>query len=194
MKYTKLFIGAMLMASAVAANAATPDFTRSLTIVLSNDKGVYSSDFGNTFSGDQKGKTFLDTYTFALNSVSDLDAVVSSIATINRGVTKLDLDITSFGLYFGGEKISSIDPDLYSTGYLDLQTIVGMSNLVSGNYSLQVGGKVLGTMGGSYGGNVNVSPVPEPESWGLMFSGLAAVGFMARRRKSNSSKSDAVAA
>ena len=35
----------------------------------------------------------------------------------------------------------------------------------------------------SYSGTVNVTAVPEPETYALMLGGLAAIGFVARRRK-----------
>jgi PEP-CTERM motif len=38
-------------------------------------------------------------------------------------------------------------------------------------------------VGGSYGGNVVLTPVPEPETYALMFAGLGIVGFVAARRR-----------
>jgi hypothetical protein len=175
MKYTKLFIGAMLMASAALASAA--DLNKTFTVNLSSEYGILTGNFGNAFTGNLKNKTFLDTYNFNFTGLSDLDAAVTSIATS----TKLDLDITSFNLYAGNSLIASGLSG--STGKIDLRTITETS-LGGGQYSLQVGGKILGTLGGSYGGNINVSPVPEPETWGMMVAGIGALGFMARRRKS----------
>jgi hypothetical protein len=176
MKYTKLFIGAMLMASAVVASAA--DYNKTFTIDLSSENGVLTGSFGHAFtSTSDKNKTFLDTFNFNFSGMSDLDAAITSIASS----TKLDLNITSFNLYQGTNLVAS--GDMISTGKVDLRTITN-TGLGGGQYSLQVGGKILGTSGGSYGGNINVSPVPEPETWGMMVAGIGAVGFMSRRRKS----------
>ena len=43
-------------------------------------------------------------------------------------------------------------------------------------------------------GNMNVVAVPEPSSWVLMFTGLAAVGAVSRRRRAQQARAEAVAA
>lgn len=191
MKYTKLFIGAMLMASAAIASAA--DFNNKYAITLDANDDFFTGAFTNSFGAGSKNKTFLDTYSFTLDTTSSLDGLISSIASIqtHKGntVTQFDLDITSFTLFLGGKELAS--SSVYSTGYADLQTFT-TSGLVAGVYSLQVAGKVLGSKGGTYAGVVNmapIAPVPEPESWAMMAAGLATVGFISRRRKLNVQKS-----
>ena len=56
-------------------------------------------------------------------------------------------------------------------------------SLTAGTYTLQIKGTVTGTAGGSYAGLLNVAPVPEPESYAMLLSGLALFGFAASKRK-----------
>jgi len=53
--------------------------------------------------------------------------------------------------------------------------------LAAGPYTLTIGGNA--GSGASYGGNVVLTPVPEPETYALMLAGLGIVGFVAVRRR-----------
>jgi hypothetical protein len=48
-------------------------------------------------------------------------------------------------------------------------------------YTLEVRGDIVGSSGGSYGGNVNIAAVPEPASLAMLLAGVLAVGFVVRR-------------
>ena len=53
-----------------------------------------------------------------------------------------------------------------------------------GNYYLVVSGSVPGgNAGGLYGGGITVSPVPEPETYGLFLAGLGLLGTIVTRRR-----------
>ena len=49
-------------------------------------------------------------------------------------------------------------------------------------YYYLVTGAATGTAGGTYNFIASASPVPEPETYALFLAGLAAIGFVARRR------------
>lgn len=56
--------------------------------------------------------------------------------------------------------------------------------LAVGDYYYMVTGMGTGTRGGYYTLSSQVTPVPEPETYALMLSGLGVVGFLALRRRS----------
>ena len=54
--------------------------------------------------------------------------------------------------------------------------------LAPGAYNLRISG-TAGTGGASYGGNLVLTPIPEPETYALLLAGLGVVGFVAARRR-----------
>lgn len=173
MKFGKLMAGAILAVSAVAANAADKETDK----IIDLTEGT--AGFTNTYSfAGAAGKSFLDTYSFFLTSSVDLDSSLTSIAKNTK--SKFNLDITSFNLYLGDTLVAAGVEE--ESGDLESWYLTG-ANLSSGAYSLKVGGVFEGTNGGTYSGDINVSPVPEPATWGMLGLGLAAVGFAARRKQ-----------
>lgn len=59
-----------------------------------------------------------------------------------------------------------------------------LSNVVlnPGTYVLQIRGLVIGELGGSYSGVLNLTPVPLPAAAWLLLSGLGAIRVISRRR------------
>ncbi len=56
-------------------------------------------------------------------------------------------------------------------------------NLNPGTYYYTVSGQASGASGGLYTIASSLQPVPEPETYAMMLAGLAALGFLARRRQ-----------
>ena len=117
-------------------------------------------------------------------------------------------DLTAVVKNSGGATIGSFG----DASNLSLNSLTELQSLAAGNYSVTISGKTTGTItsgyygvaagvisptllpgshttttaaGGQYAFSINAVPVPvpEPESYALMLSGLAMVGFIARRRK-----------
>lgn len=178
----------------VAQGAQATDLTRTTVLSLTTDgSNGFNGHFNNdTFGAGTKGKTFEDTYTFTIGSGFDSSA---SLTSTFIGATK-DLVITGFSLnkysgalsnvtstVFGINEGVSIDPvtHLPLPKVKDSWSLDGAS-LSMGTYFLQVNGKVLGVQGGSYGGDVTISAVPEAETYAMLLAGLGLVGFVARRK------------
>jgi opacity protein-like surface antigen len=164
----------MNIAQAVAAVPQVPVVTTEQTISFVDG----TSEFGQKFSKDYKGYNFLSNFVFSIGGSSDFDSALVSMAG-----NKTDLSFTGFDLYTSGGNLIRTGTNV-STGTLDVWSL-SAENIVSGNYRLAVTGNVLGINGGSFGGNVNISPIPEPATWGMMIGGLAVVGMAVRRRNAN---------
>lgn len=132
-----------------------------------SDPNYYTGFFGNS---PLATGAFTDTFTFL--PVLSSEAVGNAwLNNLNLG-SKGNLQITSVTL--NGTAFNKITnsywelPDTLLTAGLLTLTVIGTQGV-----------------GGSYSGGINlqVTPVPEPETYGMMLGGLALLGYMARRRK-----------
>lgn len=183
MKCLKILVGATLMMSAAVASAT--DFTNTYVINLIPGAEILTGDYGSSFAGvNMKNKTFSDTFNFTLPASTNVDSGLQSVSTTIKKITTAGINFSLFDLYKGSTLL--LAGNVGSFGTQSLANLSFEGPLTAGLYSLKVEGIFSGTSGGSYSGNLNVSPVPEPASWGMMAIGLAGVGFMAARRKSAS--------
>ena len=131
---------------------------------------------GNTasFSTSVSG-TFTDFWTFNVVAPgASAAASATNIAFNGAG------GITSFAGLLSTVNLtgtSTVNPPVI------VSVLSGFTGTLSpGAYSLRISG-TTGTGGASYGGNVVLTPVPEPETYALMLAGLGVVGFVAARRR-----------
>lgn len=141
-----------------------------------------------TFSGtDLSGSSDARTAKIAISSAFDFDLT----GVLDPSVRFLQ-DNNS-GLYQGITLVSDYGdtytyaPVIFPLNQFDVTRYTfSVSNLAAGNYTLQFNL----TGGGKYEGNYTISaittPVPEPETYGMMFAGLALMGTIAFRRQKNS--------
>jgi len=170
------FAGAMGMAQAADISQAP------VTIDLSSGSNVFS----RVFSSQNDGNTFTDRFNFTATAGSSLSAFVSSF--MNPADTH-GVALTGFSLYnSAGTAIQSGTNAM--SGPINLWTN-GASNLQASNYYLLVSGNIVGHGVTRYDGALNLTPatapVPEPETYGMLLGGLAVLGLVARRRKSDPS-------
>ncbi len=177
MKKTVKFV----LASAVLVAAALPSFSYAAVVDVSHaPKAITLIDntlnFGAKFGNNLKDGVFADKFSFNLASSYRAESIVSSISSSAAN----GLALTSFDLYSATGLVAHGVQQ--STGVRDVWYIP-TTNLTNGSYFLQVKGYVVSNTSGSFGGNVNVTPVPEPETYGLMLAGLGALGLVSARRK-----------
>jgi len=160
MKLVKqLLIGATILLAASNAQAATYNLG---TLTDSyNEFGSYSVAKGS----------FSDTINFSLANTSDTDFGVGSIFVKVGNIVRRDITGLTLSLFQGTTDLGLSGTDFSATA------------LAAGDYHLLVTGNATGSQGGTYGGGINVSPVPEANTFAMMLAGLGLMGFVARRRR-----------
>ena len=164
MKFKSLAIAATLALGAAGAFAGGGPIT-----FLDGTAGFSATDAASP-------GLITDVFTFSLDAQYDTNASAISIK-----LGKNDWDFKSITIN-GPSGPFSFSAAPGSTDALEIWTLSTV-RLSAGDYTLSVDGYVNGgARSGSYGGNINISAVPEPESYALMLAGLGALGFVARRR------------
>ncbi len=136
-------------------------------------------DNTTSFSCTAPPSPIADDYSFALLSTSYLTS--SSVTTVAQGTANIDFS----SIYFDNVAAPSTHYSFTMTQPDPNETWAINNVLLSaGNYELHLNGiqEASGTPA-SYGGNITVSPIPEPKTFALMLAGLGALGFVARRRR-----------
>jgi len=115
-----------------------------------------------------------DHWMFSLTAPADASALLSRTFAKPSGV------INNFAATISGGSLGgpvAFAPTVASS----FQTLDWAGKLNTGSYTINVTGKA-GANQTRYSMLVDVTPVPEPETYALMIAGLAGVGFAARRR------------
>lgn len=176
MKYAPIFSALVLSAALTPAFAQNVNKAVNLTI----------SQHADTYYKTKKG-AFTDTFTYTVNSSSDLYLTLSELVLAN--LKQIDWDDTeafkltgSFGSMTWGESLSTTQQQLSVVG----QNFSGVATLVLKGSAIGTGNFVndVGTVYGQYQIQANaIEAIPEPETYALLLAGLGFVGYVARRRK-----------
>ncbi|ELX13869.1 hypothetical protein Jab_1c25090 [Janthinobacterium sp. HH01] len=189
MKIKNVLLASLLVGASLFGSSAFA-LGKNVTVNLAPDgDGGYNAHFGNNFSGLNAGSLFSDFYNFELTSASDSSGSITS--SYLKSSTVKDLLITGFTLlqydpvsnaviktYAG---VNTTAGGLHPTDNWELSAM----GLGAGKYAIEVDGQVVGNGGGSYGSDLTIAitAVPEPETYGMMFAGLALLGVVARRKQ-----------
>lgn len=173
MKLKSIMLAAVLAAGSLAstAYAGTIDGVTTPDIVLEQNgasSNYWTAAFSNVPKNDLTG-SFTDVFTFvpALTGGAWANGAVVNFALSGFG------DIQNFSASLNGYAFNNLGNGFYSLDPVQLG---------AGQLTLTISG-IVTEAGGSYGGNLNVLAVPEPETYAMMLGGLGLLGFMARRRK-----------
>ena len=137
---------------------------------------------------------FQDTYAFTIGAAASGDVLAVSLSLQSPLQSIFNISDLQLRLY---EVPSASTPGLNipagSTLVTSWQGIPGndsgspiqatFSNLQSGTYFLDIAGTADGSSGGTYVGQLNLSPVPLPDALPLLLTGLGGLGWLARRRR-----------
>lgn len=199
-------IGGSAMAS--AANHLVADyggiavpFTRSIGNTFSGSQtgGFVSQDGTPVVTAVVGGKSyFYDDYVFSLPLSPEVNfnaAAVSidlgsflSLQNFQARLYKLDDGLASLttGVPSSGTPVKAwTSSALVAPGFTGTTVLFQNVSLVAGaSYALEFRGTIEGSFGGSYGGNLNITPVPEPD--GLALAGAALGLFVLMRRRGRS--------
>lgn len=189
-------------ANHVVANygGITVPFTRSIGNTFSGSpaSGFVSQDGSPVVLATIGGKAyFYDDYGFNLPLTPEVSfnaAAVSidlgsflSLQNFQARLYKLDGGLASLttGLPSSGTPIKSwTSSALVSPAFTGTTVLFQNVSLQAGaTYALEFRGTIEGSFGGSYGGNLNITPVPEPDGLALAGASLGVLALVQRRRR-----------
>jgi hypothetical protein len=190
MKLTSLVLSSLLAGAALVTQGAYAQaIDRSAPLVTVDDGvGGFNAHFGDSFAAASAGSTFTDLFTFKVGTPFDAAGSVTS-SYLDTPLTK-DLLITGLNLYrydpatnaVIGSAISGIDHTGFGQHPTDSWALEAFG-LQAGYYAIRVDGRVVGNGGGAFGADFTISPVPEPQTWGMLVAGLGLLGAATLRRR-----------
>ncbi|MDC8756425.1 FxDxF family PEP-CTERM protein [Janthinobacterium fluminis] len=161
---------AVSMFAGVSANAAT-------TLVFNGESASFRATHGAGVT------TFSDEYLFDVPALSSSDPFGTFTVSANRGGATIKNTNVTFFMINADNSRTALATVVDGTGFY-----LTSGKLGTGHYGFDFSGAIKDiTKGGSYGGTLtmNVSAVPEPETYAMLLAGLGMLGFTARRKANN---------
>jgi hypothetical protein len=176
-------VTALVLSFAVSGAALAGTFN--IGLITSPDSQVIGN---STFTDPEQipvaAGSFADSYLFSVDVSSNYGSAATSIAISGgAGFTALNSELftsndgnvwtslaSNTGLNFAGTWLTSLSFSALSPTPQEYKLVIS-------------GAKNAGLA--AYGGNLTVTPIPEPEIYAMMAAGLGLMGFVARRRQRN---------
>ena len=161
--------------STVGSDFSTGETVQSATGSVPPDSGwnFYDDYFFSTTTATANNATVISNFSTA--SVSNIQVRILA----SGGQSGTPNPAPTLGIPTGGAVDGWTAPLVGSNGSLSILLPTGFA---SGSYDLQVRGEAIGT-DASYGGNLQIAPVPLPAGLPLLLSGLGMLGGLVRRRR-----------
>jgi hypothetical protein len=184
MKRQALLLGAVLSALLCGAGASAQTIERTTAMDAGADGiGGFSAFLGDGFTAAESGRAFTSVFTFSVAGLP-FDAAASVTSSYLDSPATRDLRITGLSLYrydpatlaVLGNAVAGVDLTGFGANPVDSWSVTAF-DLPVGAYALRVDGRVAGSAGGSFGGDLSVSPVPEAPFYALLLAGLAGGGL-----------------
>jgi hypothetical protein len=173
MKLKSILIAGLLAASSIAVQAENLNGTVTLVAGPIDLSGGFN--LTHVMSGE-----FWDT--ISIGPAPAAAIVNASMITIGMGTTNIDF----WGATLNGNALTLLSsPGGYVEAGLLLPTATtGPLTLMVHGWAGPSPGDPNMRIAATYAGTVNVTPVPEPETYGMLLGGLGILAFLGRRRKS----------
>lgn len=159
----------------LAVSLALTCFTANAAVVKSADLDASANNEFYTYNGvGSVGSTFSDYLAISFDGTRDLVGSLSGTSTKGITFTAFNLLASDMTTILAEGTLANVGPRLAFGGLDSVNSF--------GDYFVNIAGISTGTAG--YNGTLSlVSPVPEPEVYGMLLAGLGLMGFVARRRK-----------
>jgi hypothetical protein len=161
--------------STVGSDFSSGETVQVATGSVAPDSGwnFYDDYFFSTTTATANNATVISN--FSMDSISNLQVRILA----SGGPSGTPNPTPTLGIPTGGAVDGWTAPLVGSNGSISVLLPTGFA---AGSYDLQVRGEAIGT-DASYGGNLQIAPVPLPAGLPLLLSGLGMLGGLVRRRR-----------
>ena len=151
--------------------------------------GMVSPSVPTTFTGSVvPAGDFNDVFSFSLPanggsgySVINFPVDIPGTGSFNTILSTMSLISDPDGIRNNGDEHILASAVIGGSNTSDALTLHWGPN-AGGHFDLNITGMTNGTLGGLYSGSIQVSPVPEPETYAMLLAGLGLMGAVVRRR------------